>query len=159
MIGPLYFLLLQLLLRWKNTHHHERRNRKKKKQFFIRTMRRLRRMTMLTIHTGFNIPYDYDASLNDLIHRSNRNFNTKKNVLKYFLRHVKQKVLKHLWQKPTAIVLWEGHLTDKSDDKVGHLNTILVQGSGNLNDPIFKSSNTRGLLGVWGSWSFELIGV
>ena len=30
-------------------------------------------------------------------------------------------------------------------DRVGHFNTILAQGGGNLNDPIFKSSNTRGL--------------
>ena len=35
-------------------------------------------------------------------------------------------------------------MTDKSDDKVGHLNTILAQGGGNLNDSIFKSSNARG---------------
>ena len=38
-------------------------------------------------------------------------------------------------------------MTDKSDDKVGHLNSILAQGGGNLNDPIFKSSNARGLPG------------
>ena len=37
-------------------------------------------------------------------------------------------------------------MTDKSDDKVGHLNTFLPRGGGNLNDPIFKSSNARGLL-------------
>ena len=36
-------------------------------------------------------------------------------------------------------------MTDKSDDKVGHLNTTLARGGGNLNDPIFKSSNARGL--------------
>ena len=36
------------------------------------------------------------------------------------------------------------HLTDKSDDKVGHLNTILARRGGNLNNPIFKSSNARG---------------
>ena len=41
-------------------------------------------------------------------------------------------------------------MTDKSDDKVGHLNTILAQGGGNLNDPIFKSSNARGLPGGGG---------
>ena len=34
--------------------------------------------------------------------------------------------------------------TDKSDDMVGHLNTILARGGGNLNDPIFKSLNARG---------------
>ena len=28
--------------------------------------------------------------------------------------------------------------TDKSDDRLGHLNTILVRGGGNFNDPIFK---------------------
>ena len=38
-------------------------------------------------------------------------------------------------------------MTDKSDDKVGHLNTTLARGGGNLNDPIFKSSNARGLPG------------
>ena len=37
--------------------------------------------------------------------------------------------------------------TVKSDDRVGHLKTILVRGGGNLNDPIFKSSNARGLSG------------
>ena len=41
-------------------------------------------------------------------------------------------------------------MTDKSDDKVGHLNTILARGGGNLNDPIFKSSNARGLPGGGG---------
>ena len=35
----------------------------------------------------------------------------------------------------------------KSDDRVGHLNTILTRGGGNLNDPMFKSSNARGLPG------------
>ena len=39
-------------------------------------------------------------------------------------------------------------MTDKSDDRVGHLNTILAQGGGNLNDPIFKSSSARALPGV-----------
>ena len=37
-------------------------------------------------------------------------------------------------------------MTDKSDDRVGHLNAILARGGGNLNDPIFKSSFARG----WG---------
>ena len=41
-------------------------------------------------------------------------------------------------------------MTDKSDDNVGHLDTILAQGGGNLNDPIFKSSNARGLPGGGG---------
>ena len=41
-------------------------------------------------------------------------------------------------------------MTDKSDDKVGHLNTILAIGGGNLNDPIFKSSNARDLPGGGG---------
>ena len=50
-----------------------------------------------------------------------------------------------------AIVLSEGHLTDKSDHKVGHFNTILAQGGMNLNDPTFESSNARGLPGVGGS--------
>ena len=41
-------------------------------------------------------------------------------------------------------------MTDKSDDKVGHLNTILAIEGGNLNDPFFKSSNARGLPGGGG---------
>ena len=41
-------------------------------------------------------------------------------------------------------------MTDKSDDRVGHLNTILARGGGNLNDPIFKSSNARALGGGGG---------
>ena len=41
-------------------------------------------------------------------------------------------------------------MTDKFDYRVGHLNTILARGSGNLNDPIFKKSNARALLGGWG---------
>ena len=41
-------------------------------------------------------------------------------------------------------------MTDKSDDRVEHLNTILVRGGGNLNDPIFKSSNARALPGGGG---------
>ena len=28
-------------------------------------------------------------------------------------------------------------MTDKSDDRVGHLNTMLARGGGNLNVPIF----------------------
>ena len=55
-----------------------------------------------------------------------------------------------------------GHLTDKFDDKVGHLNTILARGGGNLNDPIFKSSNARGLPGGGGGagvmLKFRLVG-
>ena len=34
-------------------------------------------------------------------------------------------------------------MTDKSYDRIGHFNTILARGAGNLNDPIFKSSNAR----------------
>ena len=41
-------------------------------------------------------------------------------------------------------------MTDKSGDKVGHLNTILARGGVNLNDSIFKSSNARGLSGGGG---------
>ena len=37
-------------------------------------------------------------------------------------------------------------MTGKSDNTVGHLNTILARGGGNLNDPIFKSSNARSML-------------
>ena len=40
--------------------------------------------------------------------------------------------------------------TDKPDYRVGHLNTILAREAGNLNDPIFKSSNARGLPGEGG---------
>ena len=39
------------------------------------------------------------------------------------------------------------HLTDKFDDWAGHLNTILVRGGGNLNNPIIKSSNARAFPG------------
>ena len=41
-------------------------------------------------------------------------------------------------------------MIEKSDDRVGHLNTILARGGGNLNDPIFKSLNARGLAGEGG---------
>ena len=46
-------------------------------------------------------------------------------------------------REPTTIVLLEGYLTDRSDDRVGHLNSSLAREGGNLNDPIFTSSNTR----------------
>ena len=46
-------------------------------------------------------------------------------------------------------------MTDKSHDKVGHLNTILAIGGGNLNDPIFKSSNARGLPGGGGGGTLK----
>ena len=35
--------------------------------------------------------------------------------------------------------------TGKSDNGGGHLSTILGRGDGNLNDQLFKSSNSRGL--------------
>ena len=41
-------------------------------------------------------------------------------------------------------------ITDKSDSRVGHLNTILARGGGNLKNPIFKSSNARALPGGGG---------
>ena len=47
-------------------------------------------------------------------------------------------------------------MTDKSDDKVGHLNTLLARGGGNLNDPICKSSNARGLPGGGGMLKFRV---
>ena len=47
-------------------------------------------------------------------------------------------------------------MTDKSDDRVGHLNTILARGGGNLNDPIFKSSNSRALPGGGGMLKFRI---
>lgn len=47
-----------------------------------------------------------------------------------------------------------GHLTNKSDTRVRHLNNILTRGRGNLNDPIFKSSNARGLPGGGGMLKF-----
>ena len=47
------------------------------------------------------------------------------------------------WLTKKVFKSWEQ--TDKSDDRVGHLNTILARGGGNLNDPIFKSSNACGL--------------
>ena len=49
--------------------------------------------------------------------------------------------------RPTTIVLREGHSTDKSEDRVGHLNTILSREDGNLNDSVSKSSNACGLPG------------
>ena len=54
-------------------------------------------------------------------------------------------LLRHL--ESMTIVVDVGNLTDKSDDRVGHLKTILVRGGGNLNYPIFKSSDARGLPG------------
>ena len=41
-----------------------------------------------------------------------------------------------------------GHLTDKSNNRVGHLNTTLDRAAGNLNDQIFKSSNAQTLPGA-----------
>ena len=38
-------------------------------------------------------------------------------------------------------------MSDKADDSVGHLTNTLARGGGNLNDPIFKSSNARALPG------------
>lgn len=38
-----------------------------------------------------------------------------------------------------------GHKTTGAD---GNLNNIVAQGAGNLNDPIFKSSNARPLPGL-----------
>ena len=38
-------------------------------------------------------------------------------------------------------------MTEKSDDREGHLNTILARRGGYLNDPIFKSSNAGALPG------------
>ena len=43
------------------------------------------------------------------------------------------------------LFLRRGIWQTKCDDRVGHLNTILARGGGNLNDPILKSSNDRGL--------------
>ena len=45
-------------------------------------------------------------------------------------------------------------MADKSDDRVGYLSTILAQGGGNLNDPIFKSSNARAFPGGGGMLKF-----
>ena len=36
-------------------------------------------------------------------------------------------------------------MTEKYDNRVGHLNIILARGGGNLNDPIFKCLNARAL--------------
>jgi len=43
-----------------------------------------------------------------------------------------------------APLLKEGHLTDKSDDRVGHLKTILAQGEGILNLQKFKCQDCPG---------------
>ena len=47
-------------------------------------------------------------------------------------------------------------MTDKSDDRVGHLNTILGQGGRNLSNPIFKSSNAQTLSEVVGILKFQV---
>ena len=44
----------------------------------------------------------------------------------------------------------------KSDDRVGHLNTILARGGGNLSDKIFKSSDARALPGGGGELKFRV---
>ena len=49
-------------------------------------------------------------------------------------------------------------LTDKFDDWVGHLNTILAPGGGNFNDPIFKSLNAQALPGGEGKLKFRVNG-
>lgn len=38
----------------------------------------------------------------------------------------------------------DGILQTKFDNWVVHLNTILARGGGNLNDPVFKSSSSKG---------------
>ena len=43
-------------------------------------------------------------------------------------------------------------MTDKSNDWVGYLNTILGRGDGNLNDTIFKSSKAKRFAGECGGW-------
>ena len=48
-------------------------------------------------------------------------------------------------------------MTDKSDDSVGHLNTTLARGGGNLNDPIFKSSNSRRFPGGGGGGDVKVM--
>ena len=45
-------------------------------------------------------------------------------------------------------------MTEKSDEKVGHLNTILAQG-GNLNNPISNSANAGGGGGVFLKFRFD----
>ena len=49
------------------------------------------------------------------------------------------------------IVLKEGHLTEKSDDRVEHLNTILAQMGRNLNGP----TNLQPWGGDVGMFSFK----
>ena len=84
-----------------------------------------------------------------ILHRSNRNF-----TIIFRKACMKSKEFLNIndfrWKQheSTTIALKQGHLTDKSDHRVGHLNPILARGGGNLNDPIFKSSNARGL--PWG---------
>ena len=39
-------------------------------------------------------------------------------------------------------------MTDKSNNRVGHLTKILTRQGGNLNDPIFESSNAWAFPGV-----------
>ena len=52
------------------------------------------------------------------------------------------------WLTKKVFKSWR--LTDKWADGVGHLDTILTRGGGNWNNPIFKSSNARGLPGLVG---------
>ena len=40
-------------------------------------------------------------------------------------------------------------MTDKSDERVGYLNTTLALGGGKLSDSIFKSSSARALPRMW----------
>lgn len=47
-------------------------------------------------------------------------------------------------------------MTIKSGTWVGHLNAILGQGGGNLNEPIFKSSNAQGV--AWGMLKLRIDG-
>ena len=64
--------------------------------------------------------------------------------------HVYTQVLLETTRTDDNCAFKEGHLTDKSDDRVGHLSTILARGGRNLNYPIIKSSSARGFPGGWG---------
>ena len=57
-----------------------------------------------------------------------------------------QKVFIKYGRSRRGLFLSQG-MTEKSDDREGHLNTILTRRGGYLNDPIFKSSIAGALPG------------
>ena len=60
------------------------------------------------------------------------------------------------WLIQIIIVLQERHLTDQSDNRVGHLNIILAQGSSNLNDPNYQKFKCSGFAWWVGGGNVEV---